>query len=797
MLSVTVADRAEELVDALADALAAPGGDPFAPQWVTVPNLGFRSWLRARLAGRLGARSAGDGTAGDGVVANVEMPLPGTLRWRLLAAHARHAGLPDGPDPWSVDRLVWAVMAVMTDPGATIDDRLRREHLPRGVTMASRAGPIADLFDRYGVHRPDMLRAWAAGDDVDSTGAPLRDEQRWQAGLYRAVAARLAASAGAVPPPADRLAEAVALVRAGTLSVTDGPDPLPDRLYVAGPSILTAELGPVLAALGTQIEVDALLLAPSAVTFRRLADVATAAPAGATSWGLPRAQAGGGAATVAHPLLAGWGRRPLDTATMVGAGGVGVSVVEAPPSSGSTVLARLQADLRGDRPPAPPTDSGLDVPVLDDSGLDDSGLDGSVQVHAAPGPNRQAEVLRDVLLALLRDHPDLTEADIAVVCPQLDRYAPALAAVWGPSAARGEAVREGQVPSLRYSVVDRDARSFNPVLAAMAAVLDVVPGRFEVTAVRDLLHAPAVRERFGLTDDDLDIVAAMIDHASVRWGLDGPQRAPWGIDASHRANSWAAGVDQMMLGIALGEPLIEAAEPVGDGTRLAVGGLTPMTLAEGEIGGAGRVADALRSLAWAHGRLLPSGGRPERTVVEWVAVLREVADRLLAPARYEEWQRARLDAALAELLLAAGVDDDAGAAAVPLTFGDVHRLLAPALDEPRSRADLGFGSVVVARPSLVTGVPFRVVAVLGLDDDALPTRTPSGDDLMVDDERVGDPDRRGDARAALLAAVTSARDHLVVTCTSRDIRTNEEVPRAAMLEELVAVVATTAGVDPA
>ncbi|NLV56386.1 MAG: hypothetical protein GXY13_12330, partial [Acidimicrobiales bacterium] len=42
-----------------------------------------------------------------------------------------------------------------------------------------------------------------------------------------------------------------------------------------------------------------------------------------------------------------------------------------------------------------------------------------------------------------------------------------------------------------------------------------------------------------------------------------------------------------------------------------------------------------------------------------------------------------------------------------------------------------------------------------------------------------------------------ARDHLVVTCTSRDIRTNEEVPRAAMLEELVAVVATTAGVDPA
>ena len=90
VLSVTVADRPEELIDLLVDGLRAPlhgpdgTVDPFAPDWVTVANHGFRNWVQQQLAVRLGAPTG----TGDGVVANMTMSMPGALRWRVLRPSA-------------------------------------------------------------------------------------------------------------------------------------------------------------------------------------------------------------------------------------------------------------------------------------------------------------------------------------------------------------------------------------------------------------------------------------------------------------------------------------------------------------------------------------------------------------------------------------------------------------------------------------------------------------------------------------------------------------------------------------
>ena len=101
--------------------------------------------------------------------------------------------------------------------------------------------------------------------------------------------------------------------------------------------------------------------------------------------------------------------------------------------------------------------------------------DRSVQLHGAPGRTRQVEVLRDTILGLLRNDATLTERDIAVVCPRLEEFAPVLTAVLGPPAAPGEQPVDGALPTLRYSVVERSARSFNPVLDGLAALLELLP----------------------------------------------------------------------------------------------------------------------------------------------------------------------------------------------------------------------------------------------------------------------------------------------------------------------------------
>ncbi len=89
-------------------------------------------------------------------------------------------------------------------------------------------------------------------------------------------------------------------------------------------------------------------------------------------------------------------------------------------------------------------------------------------------------------------------------------------------------------------------------------------------------------------------------------------------------------------------------------------------------------------------------------------------------------------------------------------------------------------------------VPHRVVCLLGLDDGAFPRVSErDGDDLILADPYVGDRDPRSEDRQLLLDALLAATEHLVITYTGRDERTNLERPPAVPVGELLDVVDRT------
>ena len=47
---------------------------------------------------------------------------------------------------------------------------------------------MAELFDRYHLHRPAMVRSWSAGLDIDGAGRRVPDAASWQPHLWRLVA---------------------------------------------------------------------------------------------------------------------------------------------------------------------------------------------------------------------------------------------------------------------------------------------------------------------------------------------------------------------------------------------------------------------------------------------------------------------------------------------------------------------------------------------------------------------------------------------------------------------------------
>ncbi|GLZ45922.1 RecBCD enzyme subunit RecC [Actinomycetospora sp. NBRC 106375] len=494
MLHVHRAERADHLVEALADVLDDPLDDPFQAELVSVPTRGIERWLAQRLAHRLGTTS-GD----DGVCANVAFPSPSEVVGRVL-------GVPDD-DPWRPERLVWPLLETIDqcaeEPWCAPLGAFLGVGDPSGTRKGRRfaaARHLARLFTRYADHRPALVRAWAAGDD---SGTPA--DLRWQPELWRRLRARLDATS-----PAETVADI------GT------PTGFPRRLSLFGATRLSATELTVLDAVAVDHDVHLWLPHPSPALWKRLEGHEAERRADDTS-----------ARSVAHPLLASLGRDVRELQLRLARPGRAERADhhhgrdEAP----TTLLGQLQDDLRHDRAPSgrPATD------------------DGSIHIHRCHGPDRQVEVLRETILGLLSADPTLEPRDVIVLCPDIETFAPLVTACFGPGDGEG-ATHPGH--RLRVRLADRSLREVNPLFGTLATLLDLADARITASQLLDLAESDPVRRRFRFDDEDLPRLRELAERAGVRWGLDAPHRQAFSL-ARFPDNTWSQGLDRLLVGVAM------------------------------------------------------------------------------------------------------------------------------------------------------------------------------------------------------------------------------------------------------
>ena len=196
MLHVHRSERADALVGMLRDLVADPLDDPMTAEVVSVPTRGIERWLTQRLSTHLGATPGRH----DGICANITFPFPGSL---VNGALALAAGTDPDADPWLPQRAVWPLLEVVEanfdEPWlAPLAQHIRNSETVHESKRFSSIRLVADLFDRYAVHRPDMLQRWAVG----LTG---EDEAAWQVELWRLLRSRIGQ-----PSPAERLVDEMA-----------------------------------------------------------------------------------------------------------------------------------------------------------------------------------------------------------------------------------------------------------------------------------------------------------------------------------------------------------------------------------------------------------------------------------------------------------------------------------------------------------------------------------------------------------------------------------------------------------
>ncbi len=725
------AQRSDVLATALAELLATPLVDVFAEEVVAVPARGVERWLTQQLSHRLGRRDGRD----DGICAGVRFPSPAALLNEVIHGPARHV------DPWAPDALVWPLLEVIDECGGQKWCETLGRHLGVGAPAEERASRqgrryavarrLAGLFDLYAGNRPALLADWAQGLDTDGFGAPLPDDLAWQAQLWRLVRDRIGGL-----DPIERRAVAAVELRSNPEAVQ-----LPERLSLFGPTRLPHSQLELLSSLAVHREVHLWLPHPSPTLWERL----QAEQPRATRRQDPTV------AAARHPLLASLGRDSRELQLVL-------NTVEhadqqhALSDRPRTLLSRLQDNIRDDQPP------GSERLELMDG-------DNSVQVHACHGPARQIDVLREVLIGLLADDPTLEPRDVLVMCPDIEVYAPLIAAAFGLA----DVVPEGKAHPghrLRVRLADRALTQTNPLLATVARLLALADGRVSASEVLDLASWPPVRRRFRFDDDDLDQLARWVAQSGVRWGLDAEHRGPFGLQRFPQ-NTWRTGLDRILLGVAMADE---------DQNRLGLA-LPLDDVGSGDVELAGRLAEMLDRLQVALDAL--TGTHPLR---HWLDCLTAAVDSLTAVGVDDSWQQAEVRREFVDVA-------DAAAHRVStslLALADIRAMLKGRLGGRPTRANFRTGTLTVCTMVPMRSVPHRVVCLLGLDDGIYPRNPrPDGDDILARNPAIGERDARGEDRQLMLDAILAATEHLVITYAGADERTGAIRPPAVPLGELM------------
>jgi exonuclease V gamma subunit len=344
----------------------------------------------------------------------------------------------------------------------------------------------------------------------------------------------------------------------------------------------------------------------------------------------------------------------------------------------------------------------------------------TVVLHACAGVHREVEVLREALLERFAADPSLTPRDVLVVAPDLQLYAPRIVAAFldGADADAGEAGHPSGRPAI--PVLDPGLGAGEPATVALVALLDLLcADRFDAPSVMAFLASPLVSARFGLSNA-VDEAAARLASCGVRWGLDAEHVASHGLSPSARF-TWR-----------LALALLEAPPPDAISASLA------------------RFVAALLNAA---------ADRAPRPMPAWIDVMWRWSEQFFADEAGAPPRPGGVGG------LAALAD---ASPTLPLTIHTIRAWLrqqAPRSSRRDPRAD---GGVTVARLGALRGVPFRVVAAVGLHDGAFPrTALPPSLDLRST-PMVGDPAPGDEDRAALRDLIAAASDHVILTFTGQD-----------------------------
>jgi len=412
-------------------------------------------------------------------------------------------------------------------------------------------------------------------------------------------------------------------------------------------------------------------------------------------------------------------------------------------ASALTMLEAVQADMALLRNP----DSTSKI-VLDAN-------DRSIQVHAAPKPMREVEVIYNVIMGIIEKHAHdespIVPGDIIVMASNLSAYEPFIRTVF-----------EAPESQLDIQLMDVQTPSQNSLVRGFLHLINLPDGRWEAHALMQLLNNEAFSLSQGFTSNDIQQIYSWIKDAGIRWGKD-PNHRNELLKRDHCAKemveecwqgTWEHGLGRLLDGLA-----ISPSSTISDDFEFSP--LDGVEINQSEL--LGTFMSLLRSL---HADLKPLIDDTKLTLKDWSEYLTCICKTYFKSANREEEEGLEI---LQNHLLALG---KAGSRLTDqiFAFHSIKRQLEQAINSSSTLyKESNLQAVRFCSLLPMRAVPAKVAILIGMSDGEFP-RTEQAQSLnLLSKENQGDycPLQIDLDRYLFLEALLSARLYFIVSYSSQ------------------------------
>lgn len=731
-IQLTISNSLESLAELLSQKIKT-NHQVFLPAYVVTQTEGMNNWLKQEIASKLG------------IAANIQFIKPNDLvHFAFRTLGGRYV------KPISAHDLTWVLFEILNEPAFKKSfPKIAKYYDPQPGSEVKRialATKIADLFDQYQVYRAEVISSWNSGRSFYSReNDEIRFQESWQKDLW----SRAKAIAKDKFPDKDYIGSYILKAVQEEDKIGQFKTRFP-RIYFFGLSLITEYHLQIFTKLSDHVEVDFLIQNPAPLEYW-YEDKSTKVIEFMKRKGIlpPREE------SLANPLLVTWGKLTQDIFRMLfqdenilnAFDQVGV---EEPTTD--TLLHYVQNTIFNNYKDK--DHGGQALPLLNELQIKDE----TITINSCYSPRREVEVLYNYLVHLVDEKKErLSARDIVVMVPDIDAYASYIKAVFDQAPYR-----------FYYTISDKNEADSDTIVNALIEVLSITEQQFTSEKIMGLLGFSSIRENFQISD--LVLIRRLVDAANIRFGTSGNQ------DDETYYVSWLYGLQRIMFGLCM-----SGGAEYGEGPE----GFYPVDEVEGfDIENATRFVYFVQTLMASlkkrksHRTVKEWGDYIEETIAAFVGEKDEVDNEEFVALHKQIDRYNTVDSLFNE----------------KISFEVFSHDFLPSLDQTERNKVFISGGITFCSLIPMRSIPFKVVALLGLNFDQFPrTEKRANFDLMQLKKKKDDRNLKENDKHLFLETLLSAKDYFYVSYIGQSIKDNSVLLPSVLIDELIDFISVKTG----